>query len=77
MILLFIWIYIYIEKKVFYNIEGQLRGFQLSDQPKTCAPNFRRALCTSVKHLYPRKALKKLPPSSVTRAAKLANVGAA
>jgi hypothetical protein len=34
-----LYISIYREKKVFYNIEGQLRGFQLSDQPKTCAPN--------------------------------------
>ncbi len=31
-------LYIYIEKKVFYNIEGQLRGLQWSGQPKTCAP---------------------------------------
>jgi hypothetical protein len=34
----FIYGYIYREKKVFYNIEGQLRGFQGSVQPKTCAP---------------------------------------
>ncbi len=32
-----LFIYIYIEKKV-YNIEGQLRGLQGSDYPKTCAP---------------------------------------
>ncbi len=30
-------LYIYIEKKVFYNIEGQLRGLQGSNYPKTCA----------------------------------------
>jgi hypothetical protein len=29
---------IYREKKVFYNIEGQLRGLQGSVHPKTCAP---------------------------------------
>jgi hypothetical protein len=38
--LLFIWIYIYREKKVFYNIEGQLRGFQGSNKLKTCARYF-------------------------------------
>jgi hypothetical protein len=37
-------IYIYREKKVFYNIEGQLRGFQLLDQPKTCAPQVKIAI---------------------------------
>jgi hypothetical protein len=31
------YIYIY-RKEGFYNIEGQLRGFQLLDQPKTYAP---------------------------------------
>ncbi len=38
-VLLYIYgyIYIYREKKVFYNIEGQLRGLQGSDHPKTCA----------------------------------------
>jgi hypothetical protein len=36
-----LYIYGYIEKKkVFYNIEGQLRGLQGSDQPKTCALHF-------------------------------------
>jgi hypothetical protein len=42
MILLYIviWIYIYREKKVFYNIEGQLRGLQGSNYPKTCALHF-------------------------------------
>jgi hypothetical protein len=34
-------LYGYIEKKVFYNIEGQLRGFQGSNYPKTCAPQVR------------------------------------
>jgi hypothetical protein len=31
-------IYIYIEKKKVYNIEGQLRGLQGSGHPKACAP---------------------------------------
>jgi hypothetical protein len=31
-------LYIYREKKVFYNIEGQLRGLPGSGHPKTCAP---------------------------------------
>jgi hypothetical protein len=35
---LYIDIYIYIEKKKVYNIEGQLRGLQGSVKPKTCAP---------------------------------------
>jgi hypothetical protein len=35
-----LWIYIYIEKKVFYNIEGQLRGLQGLNQAKTCAQVF-------------------------------------
>ncbi len=47
-----LYIYIYREKKVFYNIEGQLRGFQGSDQAKTCTHNFCAmfsiAQCTSV-----------------------------
>jgi hypothetical protein len=56
MILLYIWIYIYREKKVFYNIEGQLRGLQGSGQAKTCAPKNNGALWSTVKHLYPREA---------------------
>ncbi len=31
-------LYIYIEKKKVYNIEGQLRGLQGSVHPKTCTP---------------------------------------
>jgi hypothetical protein len=31
-------LYIYIEKKVFYNIEGQLRGLPRINLAKTCAP---------------------------------------
>jgi hypothetical protein len=50
------YIYIYIEKEKVYNIEGQLRGLQGSDYPKTCAPQFSGALCTAIKHLYPREA---------------------
>ncbi len=50
-----LYIYIYREKKVFYNIEGQLRGFQLLDQPKTCAwPNkqcYKFNICTRAKAL--------------------------
>ncbi len=36
--MILLYIYIYIEKKKVINIEGQLRGFQGSDHPKTCAP---------------------------------------
>ncbi len=35
--MILLYIYIYIEKKVFYNIEGQLRGLQGSGHLKTCA----------------------------------------
>ncbi len=33
-------LYVYIEKKKVINIEGQLRGFQGSGHPKTCALHF-------------------------------------
>ncbi len=32
-----LYIYLYIEKKKVYNIEGQLRGLQGSNYSKTCA----------------------------------------
>ncbi len=38
--MILLYIYIYIEKKVFYNIEGQLRGLQGSNYQKTCALYF-------------------------------------
>ncbi len=52
-------IYIYIEKKKVYNIEGQLRGLQGSPKWKTCAPQL--VVCKMfpfcrLKHLYPRRA---------------------
>jgi hypothetical protein len=59
MILLFI--YIYIEKKVFYNIEGQLKGVPGFSQPK----NLRTALLTVLifKHLYACKRVKNSLPA--------------
>jgi hypothetical protein len=61
---------LYIEKKKVYNIEGQLRGFQGSNQAKTCAPKVRMCKMYYIKHLYPREARVKLPPSQDTLTAK-------
>jgi hypothetical protein len=55
-------IYIYIEKKVFYNIEGQLRGLPGSNYPKTCAPQV-RTYKMYYKTSVPARNTKKLPPS--------------
>ncbi len=49
-------IYLYIEKKKVYNIEGQLRGLQGSVQQKTCAPPKSGASQALIKHLYSREA---------------------
>jgi hypothetical protein len=53
-----LYIYIYIEKKVFYNIEGQLRGLQGSNYPKACTLQILARIRVLIKHLYPQKATK-------------------
>jgi hypothetical protein len=66
-----LYIYIYRKRRFFYNIEGQLKGLPRINLAKTCAPKCFAAKSSEVKHLYPREALKKLPPSPVSRASKL------
>ncbi len=85
--MILLYIYLYIEKeKVFYNIEGQLRGFQGSNYPKTYAPHF-SAVCKiisnfaktpvlrgSAKNFLPAKtpALPcELPPTALKKLAKV------
>jgi hypothetical protein len=56
-------IYIYIEKKVFYNIEGQLRGLPRINLAKTCAPHLYSVNKSAQLFLYSREARKSSLPA--------------